>query len=77
MFDKARTTEVEVSKVTCPVLVVSGSEDKVVSATTGRKIAQLYPGATFHEAAGRGHFLIMEEGAGELARRCAGWIEKA
>jgi non-heme chloroperoxidase len=77
MFDKRRTTEVDTGKVTCPVLVVSGSEDKVVSATTGRKIAQLYPGATFHEAPGRGHFLIMEEGASELARRCAGWIEKA
>jgi non-heme chloroperoxidase len=77
MFDKGRTIEVDAAKVTCPVLVVSGSDDKVISATTGRKIAQLYPGATFQEAAGRGHFLIMEEGSKQLAERCADWIEEA
>lgn len=74
MFDKGRTTAVETSKVSCPVLVVAGSDDKVVSAVTGRKIAQLYPAATFREAAGRGHFLIMECGSGELAEQCADWI---
>ncbi len=26
--------------------------------------------------AGRGHFLIMEEGAAKLAARCADWIAK-
>ena len=77
MFDGRRTTEVDAAKVTCPVLVVSGSDDKVISATTGRKIAQLFPGATFQEAAGHGHFLIMEEGSKQLAERCADWIEKA
>jgi pimeloyl-ACP methyl ester carboxylesterase len=77
MFDKQRTTAVETTKVACPVLVISGSDDKVVSAATGRKIAALYPSATFHEAAGRGHFLIMEEGSSQLAARCADWIEKA
>ncbi len=74
MFDKARTTAVESGKVSCPVLVISGSDDKVVSALTGRKIAQRYPRATFEEAGGRGHFLIMEDGAKTLAARCADWI---
>jgi non-heme chloroperoxidase len=77
MFDKARTTVVDTAKVACPVLVVSSSDDKVISATTGRKIAQLYPQATFHEAAGRGHFLILEDGSRQLAERCADWIEQA
>jgi len=58
MFDQRRTTAVETAKVTCPVLVVSGSDDKVVSAVTARRIAELYPRASFHEAAGRGHLLI-------------------
>jgi len=74
MFDKRRATAVDATKVTCPVLVVSGSDDKAVSAVTGRKIAQLYPAATFREAAGRGHFLIMEDGSRELAESCADWI---
>ena len=77
MFDQRRTTAVETAKVTCPVLVVSGSDDKVVSAVTARRIAELYPQASFHKAAGRGHLLIMEEGAKALAERCADWMEEA
>ena len=75
MFDNQRATTVAVTKVACPVLVISGSEDKVISPVTGRKIASLYANATFEEAAGRGHFLIMEEGAAGLAGRCADWLE--
>lgn len=76
MFDRQRATSVDAANVTCPVLVVSGSEDKVISAVTGRKIAALYAHATFEEAVGRGHFLIMEEGAGKLATTCANWLDK-
>ncbi len=74
MFDLKRTTAVDAGKVNCPVLVVSGSDDKVISPATGRKVAGLYANATFREESGRGHFLIMEEGAGKLAGRCADWL---
>jgi pimeloyl-ACP methyl ester carboxylesterase len=76
MFDLQRTIAVETDKVACPVLVVSGSQDKVISPVTGRKIAQLYRDVTFQEDPGRGHFLIMEEGAAQLAARCADWMAK-
>jgi pimeloyl-ACP methyl ester carboxylesterase len=74
MFDLQRATAVDAAKVTCPVLVVSGADDKVISPVTGRKVAELYANATFWEDPGRGHFLIMEEGAVPLANRCAGWM---
>ena len=77
MFDKERATAVDAGNVRCPVLVVAGSEDKVISAVTGRKIAQLYAGATFREAAGRGHFLIMEQGSRQLAQSCSDWLGEA
>ncbi|MEI9900303.1 MAG: hypothetical protein WDN31_09465 [Hyphomicrobium sp.] len=64
MFDDRRATAVEADKVTCPVLAISGADDKVISAATGREIAALYPQAVFEEAAGAGHFLIMEKGRG-------------
>jgi non-heme chloroperoxidase len=76
MFDQQRATAVDAAKVTCPVRVVSGSDDKVISPVTGRKVAALYANATFEEDAGRGHFLIMEEGAAKLAARCADWVGK-
>lgn len=78
MFDGRRTTLVDASNAKCPILVVAGSQDKVVSAATGRQIAQLYPGrATYYEAAGRGHFLLLEDGAEQLAQRCADWMAEA
>jgi pimeloyl-ACP methyl ester carboxylesterase len=77
MFDKRRATAVETAKVACPVLVISGSDDKVISPATARKVAEQYPGATFSEALGRGHFLVMEDGAKGLAERCAEWIAQA
>ena len=77
MFDKERATAVDEANVRCPVLVVAGAQDKVISAVTGRKIAQLYAGSTFREAEGRGHFLILEEGSRQLARSCADWLADA
>jgi pimeloyl-ACP methyl ester carboxylesterase len=75
MFDRERTTAVEAERVTCPVLVIAGSDDRVISLATGRRIAQLYGDrATFHEAAGHGHFLLLEPGSQPLARRCADWM---
>jgi len=76
MFDAQRATAVDVESVTCPVLVVSGSDDRVISPVTGRKIAGLYANATFEEAAGRGHFLIMEDGAAKLGAQCADWLAR-
>src|SRR5690606_39245202 len=74
MFDAERATTVNVAQVTCPVLVITGSDDKVIAPAAGRKVAALYANATFEEAAGRGHFLVMEPGAGALAVRCAEWL---
>jgi non-heme chloroperoxidase len=76
MFDKQRATAVDAAAVTCPVLVVAGAEDKVISPVTGRKVAALYAHATFEEAAGMGHMLIMEQGAPSLASRCVDWLAK-
>jgi len=77
MFDDKRATAVDIARVTCPVLVVTGADDKVISPATGRNIAGLYSGATFEEAEGMGHFLIMEEGSGKLAGRCADWVAQS
>ncbi len=78
MFDKQRTTEVDASKVTCPVLIISGAADKVISPVTAGRIAELYGDrALFHVAPGHGHFLPLEPGWEELACDCSGWLEKA
>jgi pimeloyl-ACP methyl ester carboxylesterase len=75
MFDASRATAVASEAVGCPVLVVSGAEDRIVSAPTSRRIAALYgERATFVEAPNHGHFLPMEPGWERIAKLVADWI---
>jgi pimeloyl-ACP methyl ester carboxylesterase len=77
MFDGQRATAVDAKRVTCPVLVLAGSNDKVVPAATQRRIAQAYGhDAVFLDVQGRGHFLLLEEGWERLAKTCADWMEE-
>jgi pimeloyl-ACP methyl ester carboxylesterase len=56
------------------VLCVAGAEDKMVSLETVRATTAGYSGATFWELQGRGHMLVLEPGAEEIARRIALWL---
>jgi non-heme chloroperoxidase len=77
MFDGSRATTVASESVTCPVLIVFGSEDRIVSAQTGRRIAALYgERATFVEVPSHGHFLPMEPGWERLAELAADWMSE-
>ena len=77
MFDVRCAAAVDTTKVKCPVLVISGSDDKLISAATGRRVGQLYgSNGTFHEARGHGHFLLLERGWEGIAERCADWISQ-
>jgi pimeloyl-ACP methyl ester carboxylesterase len=74
MFDRARATAVDTDAVTCPVLCLVGSDDKIVSPQTARETARPYRHATFWELDGHGHMLVLEPGAEAIAQRIADWI---
>ena len=74
MFDKEQASAVDTGAMRCPVLCVSGSDDRLISLATARATAAGFPGATFWEAKGHAHLLLLEPGAEELARRIAQWI---
>lgn len=75
MFDDHRAIAVEFDKVTCPVLVVSGEEDRAVRPAVGRDIALRYgEKGSFHLARGHAHYLFMEPGWDEVAGYCADWL---
>ncbi len=76
MFDEHETTRIDYDACRCPVLMVSGSDDLAIPPSTARLIAARYGDrATFHEAKGHGHYLMLEAGWREIAERCATWIE--
>ena len=77
MFDDHRAIAVAFDKVTCPVLVVSGEEDRAVRHAVGQEIAQTYGAkGSFHLAKGHAHYLFMEPGWEEIAGYCADWLEE-
>ncbi len=77
MFDDRRAVAVDSDRVTCPVLVLSGAEDRAVPPVTARKIAERYGArAEFHEIAGHAHFMFLEPGWEQIAGLCADWMSK-
>jgi non-heme chloroperoxidase len=73
MFDAASAKAVDIRAIRCPVLCVGGTDDRLVSLATARATAAPLKNATFYEAPGHGHMLLLEPGADDLARRIAEW----
>ncbi|MEM7463266.1 MAG: alpha/beta hydrolase [Pseudomonadota bacterium] len=78
MFDDNRAAEVQFDKVKCPVLVVSGEEDRAVRHQLGKQIAEKYGSrGTHHLAKGHAHFLFLEPGWETPANFSEHWMSKA
>jgi pimeloyl-ACP methyl ester carboxylesterase len=76
-LDMQRATEVQADAVRCPILLVTGSEDRVNSPGTVARIAALYgERATNEVLTGTGHWLIGEPGWEKLAQRALGWLDE-
>jgi len=77
-FDTKGAAKVDKSKVTCPVLIVTGEEDREHPVPVTRKIVRRYKGvATYRELPGHGHWLIGETGWQEIAEYIKEWLHRA
>lgn len=75
MFDDHKVTQIDYDRVRCPVLVVSGTEDKGVSVHTAHQIAERHgANATVYEATGFGHYPMLEPGWETVAHHCTEWM---
>jgi pimeloyl-ACP methyl ester carboxylesterase len=75
LFDPKRAARVDESKVTCPVLVVSGAEDRITPTSVVRKIANKYQTvSTYKEFENHTHWVIGEPGWEKIAENVADWI---
>ena len=75
MFDSTAATEVDTRSVTCPVLCLSGTEDRIVSLKTAEATAETYPQSQFWAFDNHAHMLLVEPGADKIAERIAGWLD--
>ncbi len=76
-LDSNRSSEVDESKITCPVLVVSGGKDRITPASVVRKVAEKYKSvSTYKEFENHAHWVIGEPGWEEIANYVADWLKQ-
>jgi pimeloyl-ACP methyl ester carboxylesterase len=75
-LDAKRAAHVPARDVTCPILCLTGTHDRINPPSTVSRIAARYQGrALYEEVAGHSHWLIGEAGYEKIARRALGWLE--
>ena len=75
MFDLRGSSKVDESKVTCPVLVVCGTEDKITPPSVVRNVAKKYKGSAYKEFENHAHWVIGEPGWEEIAEFISDWLK--
>lgn len=64
---------VDASRVTTPMLVVNGSQDRLTRASVAKQIAKKY-GATYREYPSHAHYMMRESGSKKLAIEIDQWL---
>ncbi len=78
LMDKTKAAKLDRANINCPVLLVSGGKDRVVSAAVVHTSAKRYKGnADYVEFSDHSHWLLDENGWEDVADRCINWLKKA
>ena len=77
MLDSRKASEVDHSKVNCPVLVIAGKHDKMTPAKVVKKCFKKYEHvAQYKEFENNAHMAIMEPGWEEIAEYASEWLNQ-
>jgi len=77
LVDFKGASRVDKSKVSCPVLVVSGAEDRITPAAVVRKVANKYKAvSTYKEFENHAHWVVAEPGWEEIAEFASDWLNQ-
>lgn len=78
LLDWKRATRVDESKVTCPVLVIAGSEDRITPPKVAQKVANKYNSVSTHEEfEGHAHWVLGQPGWEDVAEFVNSWLIQA
>lgn len=76
-FDLKKASKVDESKVTCPVLVIAGAQDRIIPASIVRKIAHKYKDvSTYREFGNHAHWVIGESDWQEITEYISEWLNQ-
>ena len=75
LCDSRGASRVDESKVTCPVLVVAGAQDRITPASVIRRVARKYKTvSTYKEFENHAHWVVAEPRWQEVAEYVGGWL---
>jgi non-heme chloroperoxidase len=78
LFDSKAAAKVDETKVTCPVLIVAGEQDRIAPSSVTRKIAEKYKKvSTYKEFSNHAHWVIEEPGWQQIAEYIEEWLRQA
>lgn len=78
LIDSKRAARVDESKVTCPVLVIAGAEDRITPALVVQQVAKKYKAvSTYKEFPNHAHWVVAEPGWQEIAKYVSDWLDQA
>jgi len=78
LLDARKACRVDESKVTCPVLVIAGSKDRITPASVVRQVAKKYKAvSTYKEFENHAHWVVAEPGWQEVAEYARDWLKQA
>jgi pimeloyl-ACP methyl ester carboxylesterase len=76
-FDSRNASRVNATKVTCPVLVVAGGQDRITPASVVRKVARKYRAvSTYKEFENHAHWVVAEPNWQEVAAYVGDWLRQ-
>lgn len=77
LFDSNQASRVDASKVTCPMLIVTGVKDRIVPVTVVRKIAKKYSAiSNYKEFENHAHWMVTEPNWQEVPEYINDWLKK-
>jgi pimeloyl-ACP methyl ester carboxylesterase len=76
-LDPEHAARVDAARITCPVLVLAGAQDRLVDKSIARQVARKYePHSSYHEFPNHAHWMVAEPGWQEVAEDISGWLEQ-
>ncbi|MBI2264478.1 MAG: alpha/beta hydrolase [Armatimonadetes bacterium] len=74
-FDRRGASRVDESKMTCPVLVVAGAQDRITPAPVVRQVARKYRTvSSYKEFENHAHWIVAEPGWQDVAEYVGAWL---
>lgn len=76
ILDRKKASAVDASQVTCPMLVVGATEDRITPAHVVKQIAEKYPTATYRQYNQHAHMIMIEDGWQRVAQDVLAWMQQ-